>query len=286
MKIYFNGNIIEAKDARVSVFDRGYLFGEGLFETFRSYQGKLPFIDKHFGRMEWGASFIGLPFPHPSEILKAVKDLLKANQLKDARIRVLLSGMNEGLRPTLLTENTPVNLMIAVEPFKPLSDEEYEEGVELAVVHEIKNDPPPAANIKSSSRITKMIALREIEEKSCFDGILLSAEGYVTETTRANIFWVEKDCVCTPPVSVGILPGVTREIVIALAKDNGMLFKEKCIKAESLSYVTEMFLTGSTLEVMPVASLDGNPIGNGTRGSITRQLQELYQERIKEELES
>ena len=125
MKIFLNGKIVDALEAKVSVFDRSYLFGEGLFETLRSYDGVLPFLDKHLARMEWSATFLGLPFPHPQEIKKWILDLLAENKLSNARIKIILSATNEGIKPQLATSQTPVNLVILMEKFQPLAHSHY-----------------------------------------------------------------------------------------------------------------------------------------------------------------
>ncbi|MDO8518609.1 MAG: aminotransferase class IV [Deltaproteobacteria bacterium] len=303
MKIYLNGKIMEAEEAKISVFDRAYLFGEGLFETFRSYGsaplvpqvpralraagGKVPFLDKHLARLEWSTTFVGLPFPHPQTIQKAIFDTLAASKIPDARIKVLVSGLNpKTLAPTMPTDDMEINLVVTCEKFNPYSDEDYENGVALVVIHSVRNEPPPASNIKSISRLVKMIARKEFSEKEAFDGILLNAEGLVTETTQSNIFWVTKGTLHTPPTSLGLLAGVTRQIIIDLAKEEGIPVSEKIITPEQLKKSDEVFITGSTLEVMPVVAIDEEPIGTGSPGKIAPLLAGAYKERIREEMAS
>lgn len=285
MKVSVNGKIMEEGEAFVSVLDRGYLFGEGLFETFRSYDGALPFIDRHLKRMEWGATFIGLPFPHPNDLKTAVGELLKANGLPNGRVKIILSGKNAaGFRPLVPTDALDITVVIGCEKFAPRPDEEYENGVALSVIRSVKNTPPPLSNLKSLSSLEKMIARREFLEKDAFDGILLSAEGHVTETTSSNIFWIADEKLFTSPTSLGLLPGVTREIVIEIARDNGIEFDERVIDEEGIKKASEIFLTGSTLEVMPVTRVDNQVIGSGRPGKVTRQLQQLYTQRLKNEM--
>lgn len=285
MKVSVNGKILEEGEAFVSVLDRGYLFGEGLFETFRSYDGALPFIDRHLKRMEWGATFIGLPFPHPNDLKSAVKELLKATGLPNGRVKIILSGKNAaGFRPVVPTDALDITVVIGCEKFAPRPDEEYENGVTLSVIRSVKNMPPPLSNLKSLSSLEKMIARREFLEKDAFDGILLDAQGNVTETTSSNIFWVSGGKLFTSPVSIGLLPGVTREIVIEIARAEGIEFAERAIDVEGLKESSEVFLTGSTLEVMPVTEIDRDVIGGGSPGKITKRLRELYSDRLKEEI--
>lgn len=285
MKVSINGNIVDPSEAKISIFDRGYLFGEGLFETLRSYKKKVPFLDKHLARMEWGATFINIPFVHPKEIEKSIYQILETSQYDQARIKIVLTGMNaQTSKPQLPTEDMAVNCVIICEKFVPLDDEDYDEGVELCVLHSIKNDPAPAANLKSTSWLTKMVARRELSEKSAFDGILLDALGNVTETTSGNIFWVKNKVLYTPPVSLGLLPGITRQVIIDLAKEAGIDFKEKMIQPDELMSANEVFMTNSTCEVLPVTVIDVAAIGDGVVGPVTTDLAVAYQERIQEEI--
>ncbi len=286
MKIMMNGKLIDQNDAMISVFDRGYLFGEGLFETIRAYQGQIPFLDKHLNRMEWGATFINIPFLHPREIQDQLKEVLKANQLSDARVKLILSGVNKDtFRPSPPSDDMGINFVIIAEKFVPLEESEYEEGVELTLIRSALNDPPPSSNLKSISWLPKMVARRELMEKDCYDGILLNAQGHVTETTTANLFWIKNEVVMTAPVSLGLLPGITRQVVIDLAKAEGLKFKENVAIFEELSTADEIFITSSILEVMPVTSIDGQVIGKGRSGKISKILRERYQGRIREEIE-
>lgn len=285
MKVYLNGQIVDEKDAKISVLDRGYLFGEGLFETLRAYGGYIPFLDKHLNRMEWSATFIDIPFPHPSEIKKGIIDTLKENKLKDARVKIILSAKNKsGFRPLIPTSEMDVHLVIGCESLNPFSDKDYEEGVNLTFIRSVKNDPPPVSDLKSVNWLIKMIGRREFSEKDCFDGILLNARGFVTETTTANIFWAEGEKVFTPPTSIGLLPGVTRDVVIHLIKDQGFEFQERIVSGEKLTRASEIFITNSILEVMPVTEIDFVPINSGEPGKITKELQKLYKERIAGEI--
>ena len=286
MKIFLNGKIVDALEAKVSVFDRSYLFGEGLFETLRSYDGVLPFLDKHLARMEWSATFLGLPFPHPQEIKKWILDLLAENKLSNARIKIILSATNEGIKPQLATSQTPVNLVILMEKFQPLADSDYEKGVALTIIHSTRNEAPPVSNIKTTSYACKMIARREFTERDYTDGILLDAGGFVTETTSANIFWVKNKTISTAPLSVGLLDGITRQIIQEILKEQKVELKEQIITPEELKIMPEVFITGSTLEVMPVTKIDLQRIGNGKPGLMTQKLRSWYKKRIKDEIEA
>ncbi|MBI2340052.1 MAG: aminotransferase class IV [Deltaproteobacteria bacterium] len=284
MKIFVNGKIVDPSEAKISVFDRSYLFGEGLFETLRSYNGALPFLDRHLARLEWSATFLGLPFPHPQKIKKGTEELLRENKLANARIKIILSGINEGIKPQLLTPNTAVNLLILMEKFVPLPETDYETGVGLSVIHSVRNEPPPVSNIKTTSYACKMIARSEFMERDSFDGILLDANGAVAETTSANLFWARNETVFTPPTSIGLLGGITRQIVMEILKEQNVPLKEQLVQPAELHGASEVFLTGSTLEVLPVIKIDDCIIGNGKPGLITQKIRSGYKHRVKREI--
>lgn len=286
MKVSINGVIKEADEARVSVFNRGYLFGEGLFETLRATKGELPFLDKHLERLEWSATFLGIGLPHPQEIREAIRATLKANDLKDARVKLVLTTDNlGGFAPTLPTESMEPHLLVATEKLEGISDRSYEEGESLVTLHSVVNDPPPMVTMKNVSWLTKVMALKEVYEKDAYDGILLNTKGQVTETTKSNIFWVEEETLCTPPVNLGLLGGITRKIVMDLAREDGLIVTEKGVMHSHLKKASEIFITNSIIEILPITYLDGEPIGEGKPGIVTQDLIKAYQSRIEEELE-
>lgn len=284
MKVSINGKIVGAEEAVVSVFDRGYLFGEGLFETLRAYDGRIPFFDYHLDRLEWSASFVGIPCPHRKELVESVRATLKANDLKDARIKIILSGINEKtMRPVVATDELKVNVVIGCEKFSPYPDSDYQKGITLCLIHSVKNDVPPTSTIKSTSWLTKMLARRELSEKDALDGILLTGQGFVTETTTSNLFWVKDGVLMTPPLDVGLLGGITRQVVLDIAREKGIKCIEKKTTMEEVFAADEVFVTNSMIEIMPVAFIDESQIGKGSF-TLTHKLNKYYQEKIKEEI--
>lgn len=276
MKIYLNGKILESKDAAISVFDRGYLFGEGLFETFRSYDGKVPFITKHLDRMEWSSTFIGIPFPHPEEIKKAVQEVLQANQLADARIKVVLTAQGDSFKPAAPTDDMNVNLLVSAEILAELPQAYYKKGVGIIFVHSVMGEVSPITHIKSTSWGSKMVARREVEEKGAFEGVFINPKGFVTEGTVTNLFWVKEGTLFTVPQNEGLLGGVTRGLVLELAKKNHIPFKELPTTPADLKKSDEIFLTNSLYEILPVTLIEEEEAGKGKVGPLTLQLIELY----------
>ncbi|MBX7147882.1 aminotransferase class IV [bacterium] len=283
MHISINGKIVDPKDATISVLNRGFLFGEGLFETLRSYKGKIPFLEKHLNRMEWGTTFIGIPFPHAAGIRKSVEDLLKKSELQDARIKIILSSVGETFTASLPTDELESNLVIFVDAVKPLSPSEYKDGVELVFIHSVFNDLPPVSSMKSLSWVSKMAARRELLERDAYDGIMMNEKGQVCETTIGNIFWVKKGVLFTPPQAVGLLGGITRHEVMDIAKKEGIEVREGIITEAELKTVDEVFMTNSLIEVLPVTKIDEEPIASGKPGKITKELMEGYKKRVEAE---
>lgn len=281
MKIYINGKIVDHADAKISVFDRSYLYGEGLFETLRSYKGRVPFLKKHLERMEWSATFVGIPFPHPQTMTEAVEEVLKVNQYADARIKIILSAISNGMKPQLPTENSEVNFTVMAEPFVAWPDSDYEQGVSLCVIRTVRADMAPVANMKTTSWMNKMLARHEVAERDVFDGILLDAFGHVSETTSSNIFWVDNDTVFTSPLTTGSLTGVTRQLVMEATKKEGLVFREGNVTEGELVKKQEVFITNSLIDIMPVTEIQEQEIGKGEVGPVTKQLMESYRELLE-----
>ena len=170
--------------------------------------------------------------------------------------------------------------------FNPLPAPDYEKGGALITIHSARNEPPPVSNIKTTSYACKMIARREFMERDVYDGILLDTGGFVTETTSANIFWVQNEVVFTPSLSSGLLGGITRQIIGEILKAQKIDFKEQTTTPEELKNKSEVFISGSTIEIMPVTMIDEKKIGNGKPGPMTQKIRSFYKKRIKDEIES
>lgn len=285
MKAFINDKILDLNQVKIPVLDRGYLFGEGLFETLRAYRGTLPFLKEHLERLEWASAFVGLPFPHPERIKNSAYALLSENNLKEGVVKILLSAQGDSIRSVALKEDPEINLVILCEKYKPIPQETYESGVDLCFLRSLRNEQPPLSTLKSTSWLSKMITARELEEKASFDGILFDYQDHVMETTRSNIFWVKDKTLYTPPLNSGLLPGITRKMVKELAEDNEIECKEKLIHGHELNLMDEVFITGSGIEIMPVTVVDREPIGEGVPGEMTEKFQDLYLDRLKQEID-
>lgn len=281
MLVYLNGRFVPKDEARVSVFDHGYLYGDGIYETMRAYSGAIFLLDRHLRRLRQSADFISLTLPMSAEkIGSALNESLRVNKLSDAYVRIQISrGPGEiGLDPALCSEPTVV---IVAKQFKDYPAEHYEKGVPVAVVQTRRNHPlalNPA--IKGTNFLNNILAKIEAIKAGAYEGIMLNWEGAVAEGTISNIFIVKNNALLTPAASVGILEGVTRGLVLDLARQEKILAREEIFTTKDLLDADECFITNTTIEVMPVTRVDGKKIGDGRRGPITAALMKAYKREV------
>lgn len=295
--IFLNSEFLPSEEAKVSVFDRSYLFGEGLFETFRSINGKIPLLMAHINRLEWSCSVLGLHFPAHVNFQEVCEELLKKNELKDARYKILLS--RTGIAPSsqikaslessalgehcsnqnLLDANNTAydqNLCIFCEPYH---EDRIPKTYHLAIVKNIMNDAPPIATLKTTNYLTKLLARSEAHDAGYDDGILINTKGFVTETTTANIFWLDKDNkLWTTMEDQGVLPGVMKKHLIHIMKKNEISFKEGLITPKDLTNTREVFITNSVIGLRPVTKIDNRQISGGEIGSVSDMLKRLLEQ--------
>ena len=282
MLVYLNGHFVPRDEARISVFDHGYLYGDGIYETMRSYGGRIFLRDRHLSRLKPSADAIALSLPLPLEKIGAALDeALAVNKLREAYLRIQISrGTGEiGLDPALCPAPT---MVILVKPFQDYPAELYANGVEVAVVKIRRNHPlaqDPA--IKSTNFLNNILAKVESLKAGAYEGIMLNWKGYVAEGTISNIFTVKKGVLHTPHLDTGILEGITRDLVLYLAKKNKVRVQESMMRPGDLSRADECFITNTTIEVMPVTSVDGNRVGPGMPGPVTRTLHNAYRNEVQ-----
>lgn len=277
MWIYLNDRFVDRKEALVSVFDHGFLYGDGVYETLRTYGGRFFMLQPHVARLQRSARLIGLTIPVPEQEWPALlREAVERNGLTEAHLRITLSrGEGElGLDPALCPKPT---LVIMAKPIAQYPAHLFEEGVPLTLAVTRRNLAtalPP--QIKSLNFLNNILAKREAGQAGTFDALMLNAEGLLTECTTSNFFFVSGGRLYTPSVDCGILDGITREVVLTLARDNGMSVEEGRYPAEALAHAEEAFLTNTSMEIMPVRSLDQALIGAGRPALVTRRLRELF----------
>ncbi len=277
MWIFLNDRFVPREQARVSVFDHGFLYGDGVYETLRAYDGRIFMLPKHLARLARSARAIGLELPIPEKDWgPLLGEALRRNGLADAYLRITVSrGEGEiGLDPALCPRPTVV---IIAKPLPVYPPAWFEQGVRLALVPVRRNLAaalPP--QIKSLNCLNNILAKREAVRAGAFDGLMLNADGHLTECTTSNLFFIRADRLCTPALDCGILDGITREVVLLLAREAGLPVEEGCYRPEDLRQAEECFLTNTTMELMPVAEVDGKPVGAGRPGSLTLRLRSLF----------
>jgi branched-chain amino acid aminotransferase len=279
MYIFLDGVIVPESQAVVSVYDHGFLYGDGVYETMRSYGGIVFMVRRHMDRLARSGALIRLKVPEAESLIEAVDQTLEANKLSDAYIRITLSrGKGPiGLDPGLCGRHT---LVVIAEPFREYPVGCYEKGVQFIIAKTRRNladaiDP----KIKSLNFLNNILAKIEAKEKGAYEAVMLNAEGFLTEGTVCNIFFVSNGILCTPSVETGILDGITRELVIGIARRHGLRVEEGMFYPNDLLGASEVFFTNTTAEVMPVAGIEDVKF---EVGEITRTLRRLYRTEVGE----
>ncbi len=279
MLIYIDGEFLSKAEAKVSVFDHGLLYGDGVFEGIRSYNGRVFKLDEHLERLYDSAKSIMLQIPIPIETMKEqVLETLRLNHLTEAYIRLIVTrGVGDlGLDPDKCPKPTIIIIADKITLYPPKF---YEEGLEI-VTASVRRNYAEAINprIKSLNYLNNILAKIEGKQAGAEEVLMLNAEGYVVECSGDNIFWIKNEVLVTPPVHIGILEGVTRNSVIDLAREAGMRVEERVFTRHDLYITDECFLTGTAAEVIPVVKIDQRPIGDGQPGKITQKLIDAFRQ--------
>jgi len=281
--VYLNGELVPRDQARISPLDRGFLYGYGLFETVRSYDGRVFRLDRHLARLMHSAEELGLASQlDPAEVERAIYRTMEANETPDARVRLTV-GAGEGERELSSPTSGEVSTMIVVEKLT-VPSRLYEEGVTSATVNTRRNSQSPLPAIKSLNYLEGLIARAEAAAMGVDEAIMLNDRGFLSEGSSSNLFLVVAGQLMTASLDSGILPGVTREAVLELARDLGIETVEGQIPASELGRADEVFLTTSVREVLPVVVVDGKAVGEGRPGPTSRRLLAGYRELVQREL--
>lgn len=284
MLIYFNGRLIKKEDAKVSVFDHGLLYGDGVFEGIRSYNCLVFKLKEHIDRLYASAHGISLKIPIAKpEMEKAVIATLKANQLKDAYIRAVVTrGEGDlGLDPRKCSRPT---IFIITDKIALYPPELYKKGLTIVTVPTRRNIPEALnPQIKSLNYLNNILGKIEAINAGVQEAVMLDQNGFVTECTGDNIFMIKNHTLMTPPVHAGVLNGITRSAVLRLADTVGLETQEISLTRFDLFTADEVFLTGTAAEIIPVVMLDGRSIADGKVGKLTLKLTEEFKKITKKE---
>ena len=278
--VYINGELVSRAEARISAFDRGYLYGYGLFETMRSYNGRVFALDRHLARLMRSARQLALDTALDlTELERGVYRTLEANDLSDARIRLTVTA-GEGERGLSLPSGGSLTIVIVAEGLVLPTPQAYEKGLRAVVVSTRRNSQSALSGIKSIGYLDSLIARHEAAAAGADEAILLNDRGLVAECSTSNIFLVYKRRLLTPSVKCGILPGITREVVLELANELKIPAVEAEIRLDDLYKASEAFVTSSIIEIMPIAEVDGKSIGSGKPGEVTKRLTAAYRQLV------
>ncbi len=283
IRINVNGKLGNETDLMLSPLDLGFVFGASVYETIRTYNGRPFLLGRHLKRLRESANSVHIHLDaNVGELTERVEETLAAASNPESYVRIIVSAgvgaldyrQSEGDVP-------PPTVVILVKPLPEVPPRLYEEGVRVALVSVVRNHPKSVSpRIKSSSLLNNMFAMREAHSRGAEEAVMLNYRGEVAEGSQTNIFLVRERTARTPSVRAGILAGITRELVLSLAKESGIGTREDIISPDELLQADEIFLTSSTKEILPVVAVDDKQIGDGRPGSVTLELLRAYREKV------
>jgi branched-chain amino acid aminotransferase len=280
-----NGVISDEQHAVISVFDHGFLYGEGVYETLRTYGGRPFLFERHMARLRSSASGLRLELPLDDETMAArIDDTIDAAGFapgSEAYVRVLLTRGVGPLSYDPAATPSP-SIVVIVKPHVPLTTDIYQRGVEVAIVPIVRNHPGSISPlIKSNNLLNNALAMQEAVRRGAFEGVMRNYRGEIAECTSANLFIVDRGAALTPPLDAGLLPGITRGFLFEVGADVGVPVREQALKDADLLGADEAFLTATTKEIVPIVRVDGQAIGDGHPGPVTRALLDAYRARAR-----
>jgi len=281
--VYCNGELLPADKVAISPFNRGLLYGDGVFETLRAYSGRVFRLEQHLKRMQEGLQVLKIaPNEETHGIERAINELLKLNNLSDAALRIsVFRGDGEGPDPP---EGLRASILIYAKPLNKYRAQDYETGFSAHLVSMRRSSYSPLSRIKSLNYLDNILARLEAREHNAQEALLLNTLGWVAEGATSNIFIIKDKKLITPPVDAGILPGITRAAVLEIAGNVDLQTQEETFSPEELLRADESFLTNSLMEIMPLVMLNERKIGSGRPGPLTGALLQQYRKLVNREL--
>lgn len=277
MKVWINGTYFDKEDAKVSVFDHGFLYGDGVFEGLRSYNGKVFKLQEHLVRLYESSAAVLLEVPYSiEELSNAVKEALELNEILDGYVRLVVTrgAGTLGLDPESCSHP---QVVIIADTIKLYPQEFYDNGLEIITASTIRNHPNALnSRVKSLNYLNNIMAKVEGTQAGCVEALMLNHTGHVSECTADNIFIVKNGVILTPSVDAGILEGITRQAVIDLAQEEELEVRECVLSRHDVYVADECFLTGTAAEIAPIVKVDRRTIGSGAPGPVTRKLHEKF----------
>jgi branched-chain amino acid aminotransferase len=282
-KVFLNDKLVDIENARISVGDGGFLYGAGLFETMRSYNGVVFRLDDHLNRLLASTKALSIEHTYSKEYLAdAVQKFLEANDLAEARIRLTLSS---GVLSQ--PQGKPVaTLLITAAKLQPYPAEYYKKGVLVVLCPFRQNVTEPTCGHKTTSYLSRMLALKQAHEKKAAEALWFTTDGRLAEGCISNAFLVKDSRLCTPATNTPVLPGIARKTICELAIANKIELVEKDLSIDDLLGADEVFITNVIMQVMPVVGIEKHTVGEGIPGPVTKRMQEYYDKFVKNNCEN
>ncbi|MFH1825738.1 MAG: aminotransferase class IV [bacterium] len=273
LKVYLNGKIVPIAEAKISILDRGFFYGDGVFESLRTHQGQPFLLDEHLKRLLKAAKSIKLKkIPSFRSLKLAVIKTLRANKLKESYIKIIFTrGESQGHGLDAANTIGKPTMIILVEPVKDLTKKAYEVGLK-AIISTIMRTDVPSTRIKSLCYLDAILAKMEAKKHGADEAFFIDKNGNLTEGTVSNVFIVKFDTIYTPPLTSPLLAGITRKLAIKLAKESAFRVIEKAVSPKELYTADECFITSSGAGIVPIAKVWNKKIGKGRRGYVTESL--------------
>jgi branched-subunit amino acid aminotransferase/4-amino-4-deoxychorismate lyase len=269
--VFLNGEFLNKNAARISALDPGFLCGLGLFETMRSYNHRIVYLDSHLKRLKSSCSYIGLGMPYSLDRIKGIiKETVKINGLQDAYVRLTLWKQDKGTAVAVITKE-----------FKPYPASKYNKGFSAQISRLRQSEYYLLAKIKSTSRISYELSFKEAKDKGFDEAIILNNRGNIAEASRSNIFLVKNKGIFTPSLECGCLDGITRKVIFDLAKKHKIALCQGNLTIQDLCSAHEAFLTNSLIGIMPLTSIEHKIIGKGKCENLTKFLISKYNSLLK-----
>ena len=283
--VYLDGKFVPLSQAKVSILDRGFSYGDALFETLRVYSGKIFRLDLHLDRLKRGADLIFMKLPETRERIEDILyETFNRNQGADAVIRMTVTR-GQGLPGKLWQDDCSPTLLVHVRPYQAPPEEWYQKGVPVSLI------PDSAARlggvseqIKSANYLSQILARKQADDQQSVEAVMMNERGEVCDGTISNIFLVENGQLSTPAVNGYVLAGVTRQVVLELAGETGVPTLERVVSPDEMVKADEVFLTNTGWEILPVTRIDGETVGSGRPGLLTQTLQQEFRKSVEAEI--